>query len=203
VSYLVLFFLLPRWRRHEALRRLTLLHWSGLALLALAALAAFLIANRTPYLPSGSPQFRLLTYERAWHRFLASPLWGTLFTAPGAEKFRGFDTGVSNNILPTHSDVLDLLANGGVLAIALWLWGLARVMRLAWRALHRPLAATDPLTPYAHALACMSVAGVLTYAFNPILLQPDKALLLWANLGFLTGAARLIGTGRSIPSTTP
>jgi hypothetical protein len=41
--------------------------------------------------------------------------------------------------------------------------------------------------PYAHTLALMSLAGVITYAFNPVLLQPGMAYLLWTNLGLLLG----------------
>jgi hypothetical protein len=195
VGYLLIFYVWPRWRKHEAVHRMTLVHWTLIATLAAGALLAYLFTHRTHYLPSGNPQFRVLTYERAWNHFLESPLWGTWFTAAGSEKFTGFDTGVSNNILPTHSDVLDLLANGGVLATLLWLWALARIARLAARTILHARALQHPLAPYAHLFACMSLAAVLTYAFNPILLQPCKAFLLWANLGFLVGIALLAQSG--------
>jgi hypothetical protein len=35
----------------------------------------------------------------------------------------------------------------------------------------------------------MSVAGIITYTFNPILLQPSMAYLVWTNLGLLAGLA--------------
>ena len=35
----------------------------------------------------------------------------------------------------------------------------------------------------------MSLTGVLVYAFNPIMLQPVKAMLLWGQLGMLLGIA--------------
>lgn len=192
VLYLLRFYAWPRWSLQDTVRRATMVHWTVIALLVCAALAAYLVANRTDYLPSGNPQFRLLTYERAWQQFHASPLWGNGFTAPGSEKFTGFDTGVSNNILPTHSDVLDLLANGGVIAIALLLWALWRVARLAYGTALRPEWASNPLAPYAHMLAHSSIAGVMTYSFNPIFLQPGKALLLWANFGFLAGISLMM-----------
>jgi O-antigen ligase len=201
VAYLMIFYIWPRWRRHQAVQRLTRVHWTLIAILVLGAALAFFFANRTHYLPSGNPQFRLLTYQRAWERFLASPYWGTWFTAPGAEKFTGFNTGVSNNILPTHSDVLDLMANGGVFAMLLWLWALLRIARLAFRSILHADALRHPLAPYAHLFACMSLAGVLTYSFNPILLQPCKAFLLWANLGFLAGIALLAQSGAAVTMT--
>lgn len=191
-GYLLIFYVWPKWSPQDMVRRATMVHWTVIALLVCAALIAYLIANRTNYLPSGSPEFRLLTYERAWQRFLDSPLWGTWFAAPGSEKFTGFDTGVSRNILPTHSDVLDLFANGGVIAVTLWLWGLWRVARLAYGTVLRPECASNPLVPYGHMLAHSSIAGVVTYTFNPIFLQPGKALLLWANLGFLVGISLIV-----------
>jgi hypothetical protein len=192
VVYLLRFYAWPRWSLQERVRRATMVYWTAIALLVCTALIAFLVINRTDYLPSGSPGFRLLTYQRAWQHFHASPLWGNWFTAPGSEKFTGFDTGVSNNILPTHSDVLDLLANGGVMAIVLWLWALWRVARLAYGTVLRPEWASDPLAPYAHMLAHSSIAGVVTYSFNPIFLQPGKALLLWANFGLLAGISLIV-----------
>lgn len=192
VVYLLRFYAWPRWALQDWVRRTTMLHWTAIALLVCAALVAYLAMHRTDYLPSGNPEFRLLTYARAWQRFHDSPLWGNWFTAPGSEKFTGFDTGVSNNILPTHSDVLDLLANGGVVAIALLLWALWRVARLAYGTALHPEWASDPLAPYAHMLAHSSIVGVVTYSFNPIFLQPGKAFLLWANLGFLAGISLIV-----------
>ena len=192
VLYLLRFYAWPTWSLQARVRRATMVYWAAIVLLVCAALVAYLVVNRADYLPSGNPAFRLLTYDRAWQRFHASPLWGNGFTAPASEKFTGFNTGVSNNILPTHSDVLDLLANGGVMAIALWLWALWRVARLAYGTVLRPEWASDPLTPYAHMLAHSSIAGVVTYSFNPIFLQPGKALLLWANFGFLAGISLIV-----------
>ncbi len=192
VIYLLRFYAWPTWSHQDKLRRTTMVYWTAMVLLLCAALAAYLIENRADYLPSGSPQFRLLTYERAWQQFHASPLWGNGFSAAASEKFTGFDTGVSNNILPTHSDVLDLLANGGVIAITLWLWGVWRVARLAYGTVLRAEWASDPLTPYAHMLAHSSIAGVVTYSFNPIFLQPGKALLLWTHFGFLVGISLIV-----------
>jgi O-antigen ligase len=191
-GYLLVFYAWPQWARHDVVRKMTTLHWLLVGILLFGMLAAFLIANRTHYLPSGSPAYRVVTYERAWQRFLDSPIWGTGFTGAGAEKFTAFETGVSDNVLPTHSDILDIFAHGGVLGAALWLWGLWRVARLAWSTVLRPRYRAHRLAPYGHALVCMSVAGVLTYAFNPIILQPAKSLLLWANLGFLVGISLMI-----------
>ncbi len=194
IGYCVFFRLLPAWKGPPSLVKGAAA--LGLLICASAGLAGilFLLMHRETYLPSGNPEFRLMTYAQAWIRFVASPLWGTGFTEPAAEKFTGFDTGVSNNILPTHSDVLDLAAQGGLLALALWLWGLFRVGRLAAKTVIQPGGAAHVASPYAHMLACMSLAAVVVYAFNPILLQPEKSILIWTNLGFLVGLALRFGS---------
>ncbi|MGZ5029927.1 MAG: O-antigen ligase family protein [Methylobacter sp.] len=194
VGYLFVFYVWPQWSRLESLRKMVKIYALVIIILVAAALAALLLLHRDTYLPTGNTEFRVLTYELAWARFLKSPLWGTGFTGAGAEKFTGYDTGVSDNILPTHSDILDILAQGGLIGITLWLWGLLRVARLACKTILHPRSLAHPLAPYGHMLACASLAAVLTYAVNPILLQTTKAMLLWTNLGFLVGISLMVGS---------
>lgn len=154
------------------------------------------------WLPSGNPQYRMKTYETAWNNFRASPVWGNGFTGSGTEKFKGFDINVARGVLPSHSDVLDIAANGGALAVLLWLWAYLRAGRLAWRNVlrHRQ---PDELTAAAHALACMSLTAIIVYAFNPIMLQPVKALLLWGQFGLLLGIALHRGANPRVASAPP
>jgi hypothetical protein len=35
----------------------------------------------------------------------------------------------------------------------------------------------------------MSLASIVVYAFNPIMLQPAKAILMWSQFGMLLGIA--------------
>ena len=137
-------------------------------------------------LPSGNPGYRLRTYDRAISHFEDSPVWGSLFVARSTARFTAFDIDVAGGNLPTHSDVLDLAANGGVIALGLLGWGYFRIARLG---LHAGLCSRVKTDTHAtlHMLACMSVSGIAVYAFNPILLQPDRALLLWSALGVLLG----------------
>lgn len=191
VAYLIWFGVWPAQRWQDSLRKTANLYVLATILLAFAAAALFLWSYKDAYLPSGNPQYRMLTYENTWRKFIASPWWGTFFSGPATEKFEGFDTGVANNVLPSHSDILDILANGGIIGAILWFWTLARIGRLAWSGILQWDNRTHPLAPYAHMMACMSLAAVLVYAFNPILLQPSKALLVWTNLGLLGGIALL------------
>jgi hypothetical protein len=52
---------------------------------------------------------------------------------------------------------------------------------LATRFLNQPWAGA------AHTMLAIVLCGILTYGFNPILLQPPMAYLLWTSLGMLLG----------------
>lgn len=162
--------------------------WLVVLVMAGSAVVSYRAYLAGEWFPSGNPQYRLKTYHTAWNNFRKSPVWGTGFTGSATERFKDFKIDVAGGVLPSHSDVLDIAAHGGTLGLLLWVWAYLRVGRLAWRNVlrHRP---PDALAAAAHALACMSLTGVLVYAFNPIMLQPVKAMLLWGQLGMLLGIA--------------
>ena len=198
VVYLALFVALPRLSSQPKLYRMTLAYWFFILAFFAAALIAYVAIQGTVRLPTGNPEYRLHTYAMAWERFVDSPLWGTLFAAESVEKFTLYSIGISSNMLPTHSDILDLLANGGLLATGLWILGLVAVVRISFRNLLHPEFVREAWAPYSHALAVISFAGVFTYAFNPILLQPSIAYLLWTNLGLLLGLSLRAGDERDL-----
>lgn len=187
VAYLTLFVALPRMSAQPRLYRMTAAYWFFILAFFGAAFGAYVAIQGSVELPTGNPEYRLHTYALAWERFTESPLWGTLFAVESVEKFTPYAIGIAGDLLPTHSDVLDLLANGGVLALLLWASGLYALFRAAFRKLLHPEFVWDSWAPYGHTLAVLSFAGVFAYAFNPILLQPSMSYLLWTNLGLLLG----------------
>lgn len=189
-AYILLFVAIPRLAARSALHRLTLVYWILLLALACAGAAVLVMLMHRSDLPSGNLEYRLHTYAEAWRSFTGSPLWGTLFVAEAVRKFKLYTIDIANNMLPTHSDLLDLLANGGLLTLGLWLYGLVRIARAAAHGALGPRRLSAPEAPYAHTLAMITIAGLITCAVNPILLQPPKAFLLWTSLGLLLGAAR-------------
>jgi hypothetical protein len=197
--YLGYGFWLPRLLRTNPLKRFSGFYLIFVIVLGIAALIMFLFAFREAYLPSGNPVYRLHAYEVAWNRFLDSPLWGTAFADRAVEKFTLYEIAAAGGILPTHSDIMDLLAHGGLIGIGLWLYGLFVVARAARRLL-RPANYEHPWTPYAHAFAVLSLASVLVYAFNPILASPSVAYFVWSNVGFLLGLSL---HAEAAPATIP
>jgi len=187
--------IVPRAFPLRGLQRSTVVYWfwltGGLAVIAFV----FLGVNGMIELPTGNVSYRGYTYEQAFSRFVDSPVWGTLFSVEAVAKFDLYSIDDTNNMLATHSDLLDILANGGIIGIGLWAAGLWRVGRAAFSNLLQPRMIEHDWAPYAHALAAMSAAGVVTYVFNPILLQPSMAYLLWVNLGLLAGLALRVGPG--------
>lgn len=169
------------------------------AAVVLLSVVVALLLQREDLLPSGNLSFRLLTYELAWNKFLGSPVWGTSFTEPASQKFLGFDTGVPGNVLPSHSDLLDLLAHGGVIAFGLLVLGYWRIAAMLYRCARRRTLSNRELA-MAHTAACISLAGVIVYAFNPVMLQPVKSLLLWTSAGIVLGLAlRAVMQGAETP----
>jgi hypothetical protein len=189
VAYIALLIAVPSVTPRRSARRTALVYWLFVLGGTAAALFAWFGSRGAFELPTGNVDYRMETYGLAWGRFLDSPFWGTLFATEAVQKFTLYSIRGAGNTLPSHSDVLDLLANGGILGMALWTWALARIARVVYVNLLEPQQLDRSWAPYAHTLAVMSAAGVVTYAFNPILLQPPMAFLLWTNLGMLTGLA--------------
>jgi len=217
VAYLWWFHWRATTHRYNALRR-ALMFLIGVTLVAslLGAYSLLRVRDRD-YIPSGNTEFRMYTYERAWHKFLDSPLWGDAFTSASSERFDLYDTGIANNLLPTHSDILDILAHGGLIAFALFVLAHLKVIKAANRHILRsPLAEPGSTVPagispgaasfvwsqcaadarisrhvvaMTHTLVCMALLAIVTIAFNPLLVNPVRALLIWSQFGFVAGLA--------------
>lgn len=160
--------------------------FAGAALMAVAV--AFVVKHHQQYLPTGNVTFRTYLYALAWQRFEERPIAGTMFSQPASEDFTLYRV-TGRNELPTHSDILDLLANGGCIGALLWIYGLYMTGRIAYRNLIRPSPTRLKWSQYGHTLGVMTLASILDYAVNPIFLTPCLAFLIWSNLGILLGLA--------------
>lgn len=136
--------------------------------------------------PSGNPEYRLATYAKAWEKFLHSPIWGTGFAGAATEKFDKYTVAVSTQVLPTHSDPLDILAGGGIIGFVLWLAFFVGLGRSWYGCVKRSgEAVADNILPYIHSLYCIVFTGILVCMFNPILNAPNLAWSFWAVGGAL------------------
>jgi hypothetical protein len=196
VLLLTIFYIwIAEWRfrfRENIVFRFWIILWV-LILLVSAVVAAGYFAQKQELLPSGNPQYRMHTYDVAWNKFTSSPIWGTSFSGQATEKFTAYTISSAQGNLATHSDILDIAAQGGVIALCLWLWGYLRVARISLRNALKGSRPRDDIRAAAHSLACMSLASIVVYAFNPILLQPAKSFLMWSQFGMLLGIALYLG----------
>ena len=136
------------------------------------------------HMPTVNPEYRLYTYEIAWQRFLGSPIWGTLFAESAVVYFSKFEVAASTQYLPTHSDPLDIMAHGGVIALTLWLLGIVPVL---WRAFKMASAQGGKLAwsdEWVHqSFLLMAFTALFVCMFNPIYNVPNLATANWMVLG--------------------
>ena len=143
-------------------------------------------------MPSGNPEYRLHTYAMAWDKFTSSPLWGNLFTKAAVEFFDQFDVAVGIQNLPTHSDPLDILANGGLLAIGLWIWGIAPRIWEAFSSVSVHARTLPWGVEWMHqSFLLMTVTALFVCLFNPIYNVPNLATANWMLFGCMLASTRL------------
>ncbi|MBA3685278.1 MAG: O-antigen ligase family protein [Planctomycetes bacterium] len=136
---------------------------------------------------SGNADFRNYLYGETWAKFLASPVWGDCFSDTPNVQFRLFTVGGQNaQFLPSHSDLLDVLAHGGVIGMALFLAFLWRVLRDALHGGSEPEVGTVDYAARACLLA-IAVAALVSATFNPVLGNPANGFMFWATFGVLAG----------------
>jgi|GEM_PF-1369599 len=164
--------------------------WVSQAVFGGAAIAVSLARVFRRSLPGGSRQVRLETYGVRISEFVASPIWGSLFVGSPVMQ-------IGLTVIPSHSDLLDLLASGGVIGAALfYLPAVAGVIH-GIRSVKRFVRDCD-------GVALFGLAGVSCFlfesAFNPVLGQPKLVVLYWMALGVLLADRAIIGsTNRSLP----
>ncbi len=165
--------------------------------IAVVLLPLFLPSNVA--LPSGSPEARDFLYAYRYAQFLESPWIGTLFV--GEQRI----TGLYRLIIPAHSNILDLLAMGGILCFLVYLTIVFLSCITAWRIGRRPVPG-----PFFNGYGCLVVLIYvpLSATFNPIWGQIALGLPYWLTVGVVAGTAlrlsqsRNTGRARSIPGET-
>jgi hypothetical protein len=159
----------------------------------LISVLALLYFEYRRFLPSGNIDVRLAQYEAAVRQFLISPFWGSGFTDSSGEAYAE-----SARVLyiPTHSDILDMLKHGGLIALVLLLWGYWKLFALFNRAID--VTRDDRiLNAYFVGVRFFQATALLTFAINPILLKGAFLIVIWGNLGLAAGVALAICSSRS------
>jgi O-Antigen ligase len=135
-------------------------------------------------MPSGNTVYRLHTYEMAWDKFVHSPIWGHAFTKSAVVKFDLYVVYSATQNLPTHSDPLDILAGGGLIAFGLWVTALFTKIKVALLEVGvavRPVDWRHELVHQAFLMAALT--ATIVCAFNPIYNIPNLASANWLAFG--------------------
>lgn len=188
--------LLPRWRGAYAVA-------AAVAVVVLASIVVGLYFEFRQQLPSGNSEVRLAQYRIAWARFVDSPIWGSAYTDGSGEVYTEFVRALN---IPTHSDLLDLLKHGGLIALGLFLWGYWNL----WTVVRRAAALVHDqhlLRVYFQAVGFFQWTALITFAINPLLLRGPYLIVIWGNLGLAAGVALAVlrsqGTAAAASARTP
>jgi len=176
-------------RRYERLTALLLLYVGIISILAIVASLFFAWLQYKSELPSGNTIYRVEMYGIAWQRFLDSPVWGTLFSEATVNYFTVFRVAQGTQNLPTHSDILDIMAHGGIIGLFLWTMVVWRMLSIVWLTVGRLTEAKSErdLRPWRwlFVLGLMQVTAIVTYAVNPPLINPVIGFWIWGGVGVM------------------
>src|ERR1041385_1958273 len=146
--------------------------------------AVYVVLYHRDLLPSGSPAVRAFTYSERALRFADHPVAGTFFVgSPLLSLFRS--DAPSNLDIPSHSDLLDMLAFGGVIGFALFAIPLWRLTVAGVRRLRESVREQDWLQAYSVAVVSVFITEM---AFNPVWNQPALVWIFCLAIACLTRA---------------
>ena len=129
------------------------------------------------HLPSGSRSVRLYTYTIRWQEFLDAPVFGAAFYGSPLVSVQR-----QNLIIPSHSDLLDLLAFGGTVGTLALLLPVLSFIFSIFRLRHMTSERLAALFGYG-----LVVMLVIVMAFNPVWLQPKMGGFLWMGFAVMAG----------------
>lgn len=144
----------------------------------------FLFINQEHYLPSGSAEYRFYTYGVALNNFFDSPLIGNVFSENGLVYLDGLIVRGNDHVL-THSDVLDLLGNGGLLAVSLFLYVILSILTKAILLIKQDKNLDRKVFVLLNTLISICTAGFMTSMVNSPLVMMVIGTLFWFSLGLL------------------
>ena len=189
-------------KRYQRLTALLLLYVGILTSIAVAAGLVYAWLQYKSELPSGNTVYRLEMYGIAWQRFLDSPVWGTLFAEATVNYFTVFRVAQGTQNLPTHSDILDIMAHGGMIGLLLWGMVVWRMMSILWLTVRRLTEANleRDLRPWRwlFVLGLVQVTAVITYAVNPPLINPVIGFWVWGGMGVMWALHRHLETAAPV-----
>ena len=146
------------------------------SILAIATVIVIIALEYSELIPSGSVEVRYLTYLQRLDMFFSNPFIGSAFTGSPLMD-------VSFLRIPSHSDIIDILAFGGLIGfflfiVIVWNCGLSQtklIMKITnggdWSAAY---------------FLVMFLSFIVEMMFNPVWGQPKLAFFFWMSAGYLS-----------------
>lgn len=154
----------------------------GGVLIMFISVIYFYLWSSGEILPEGGTSVRYFTYSLRLHEFIESPIFGTFFTTNkmltvGSENY--------NIVIPSHSDFLDVLAAGGVIACILFLFPIANT---TFGRIKEEFLNYTNLT--INLFRIFTFCWLVVLIFNSIG-KPRIGLFFWFGVGFISGIKTL------------
>lgn len=173
----------------ERFRRTVLVLIAAIVALPLVAGGAFyMYQDGARHLPSGNIEIRSEVYRKALNDFVQSPVYGDMFSSSSLVDLQQARV-LGRRHVTTHSDWLDILAHGGLIATMLFVAatvvplvrsaGVLRVARETQADHHMLLAA----------MWAICATGLVVSMFVSMFLSLPVAFMFWLTLGFVDGSA--------------
>ncbi len=164
----------------DALKKWLLVFVSAVCIGSCAAVYVFVVKPSGNLVATGNKDVRLHQYDAVYEKIKRSPVYGALYTDSSGEWY--VENGRAR-LIPTHSDMLDLAKQGGVLAVLLWFSPLLFVF---YQFFKKKLYRFDSRENQNIRFLCAVVISFnVVAAVNPLVLQPTLAFFYWLAIGML------------------
>lgn len=174
-SFLAIFILNLMWWHANGKQKLNRRVFIILNYILLILLGASLVYFLYDYLPSGSPSVRVVTYLQRLNMFLTDPIFGTFFIGTPILEHAWLN-------IPSHSDLLDILAFGGVCSMFLFLFYPLKIILF----IYQKFSFLVDKKKYFLFFNFLIVISFLCVSFvNPVMNQPKIGIFFWFSLAYL------------------
>ena len=157
-----------------------------LTLILLVSLISIILMFFLYLLPSGSPGVRLNTYLTRWDMFLESPVFGEFFMGTPIIELPSL---YHSLFIPSHSDLLDILAFGGGVGFILFYYPITIIIIKSFISIKHYFLYIKYDNFYLYSLSIVSGYFILM-GFNPVWNQPQLATIFWVCVAYLLVKAK-------------
>ena len=133
------------------------------------------------YLPSGSTAVRLNTYAERFTMISENPFFGEYFVG---SPLMTLPTIEGDLVIPSHSDILDIIAFGGVVGLALFIIPVLKGIKSCSFIINSPYRINRTAALWSLVYVTLNL---INFGFNATWIRPEMSTLFMISLGLLLG----------------